>query len=51
MVFINGCYDGANDSYVLMDDVQSGELLTQHLIDQGAYADRAGFSNPMIFRA
>ena len=35
MVFINGCYDGANDSYVLMDDVQSGELLTQHLIDQG----------------
>ena len=35
MVFINGCYDGANDSYVLMADVQSGELLTQHLIDQG----------------
>ena len=35
MVFINGCYDGANDSYVLMDDVQSGELLTQHLIDRG----------------
>ena len=34
MVFINGCYDGANDSYVLMDDVQSGELLTQHLIDR-----------------
>ncbi len=35
MVFINGCYDGANDSYVLMDDVQSGELLTQMLIDRG----------------
>ena len=35
MVFINGCYDGANDSYVLTDDVQSGELLTQHLIDRG----------------
>lgn len=35
MVFINGCYEGSNDSYVMMDDVRSGELLVQLLIERG----------------
>lgn len=35
LVFINGCYDGVNDSYVLMDDVKSGEILVQLLVERG----------------
>lgn len=35
MVFINGFYDGGSDSSVLMDDVYSGEMVTQLLLDHG----------------
>ena len=34
-VFINSFYDKECDSYVVMDDVKSGELVTNHLISQG----------------
>lgn len=35
IVFINGFYDGGSDSYVVMDDVRSGEMVTQLLLDNG----------------
>lgn len=35
VVFINGCYDETNSSYVMMDDVRSGMLLTELLLANG----------------
>lgn len=35
MVFINGTYQDASDSYVIMDDILSGQLLTQFLAKKG----------------
>ncbi len=35
IVFINGYYRGYNDSYIILDDVKAGEMLTDILIDNG----------------
>jgi len=34
-VFINACYDNFDSSYVIMDDVKGGYLLTEYLIQLG----------------
>jgi GntR family transcriptional regulator of arabinose operon len=35
VVFINGYYRGCQDSYVILDDVKAGEMLTNLLIENG----------------
>ena len=35
IVFLNGCYNTFDDSYVVIDDVRSGELLAEYLYSQG----------------
>ncbi|NLJ91271.1 MAG: substrate-binding domain-containing protein [Clostridiales bacterium] len=35
LVFINGFYSGYNNSYVVMDDVKAGEMITEELINKG----------------
>ena len=35
LVFINGFYSGFNNSYVVMNDVEAGGMITEELINKG----------------
>ena len=48
LVFINGFYNSYEDSYIVMDDVKSAEILTQYLIDQGHHNIGAIFKSDDI---